>query len=210
MAKTSIGRLVFLSKWYGEDPIQEWLLTAVGQLGERMSGGQRLGGHHVETGGGDATGAQSVDQRVLVDDGAPARVHQHGRRFHLRQSCGVDQTARRLRQRTGDDDHVRLAQQVVQRHQFGAHLLNSSSYSQFSIEFNSTTSTNQVTCPPFHYNHSLVLTRQHYQWKSRPPEFKDQPNPSQRLCMNWPYYNWLKWRSGCKKPRIMSGTFAHL
>ena len=83
----------------------------VGELEQRLALGQRLRVEDVEPRAGDASLAQRLDERVLVDDRAARNVDEEGGRLHQPQPARVEQTARLVRQRAGDDDDVGVREQ---------------------------------------------------------------------------------------------------
>ena len=83
-------------------------------LAERMIGGQRLGGIHVQRGGGDLARVQRGHQVVLHDDFAARAIHDAHLRFHLGERRRVQHPARLVGHRHVDGDEIRVPINVVQ------------------------------------------------------------------------------------------------
>ena len=75
-------------------------------------GAERLVLEDIDRGAAEASRAQRVDERGLVDDPASRGVHEQGVRRHQRQRRAVDQPARRVRERDVDAHRVAHAQQI--------------------------------------------------------------------------------------------------
>ena len=84
-----------------------------------LSGGQRLVLEHVQRRAAQPAGFQRADERRLVDQAAPADVHQHRIILHQRQLALPDQADGLGRVRRGHDDDVgerELVGEAVRRH----------------------------------------------------------------------------------------------
>ena len=86
----------------------------VGEVPERMIGGQRLDLEDVERRPGEPAGAEGVDQVVEHDDRAPADVDQVAGRPQVGQRLRVEQAGGLGRLGRGDDDEVAPAEQLGQ------------------------------------------------------------------------------------------------
>src|SRR5699024_3201501 len=60
-------------------------------IDQRMAGARWFDVQYVDTGAGDNTALQGVDQGLGIDDGAASRVDEYGAGFHAGQRLGVDQ-----------------------------------------------------------------------------------------------------------------------
>ena len=86
----------------------------VRELEQSFARGQRLRVEDVETCAGDASLAQRLDERVLIDDRAARDVDEEGGRLHQPQPARVEQAARLVGQRAGDDDDVGVREQRLE------------------------------------------------------------------------------------------------
>src|SRR5450759_2545412 len=86
----------------------------VRRLPERMLGRKRLGIGDGER-GADVSRAQSVDERVRVDDGAARRVDQKRTLFHPGEEVRVDDSLRLRGEREEQNDRVGLGEQAGKR-----------------------------------------------------------------------------------------------
>ena len=86
----------------------------IGQVQQRVVGGDRLLLEHVEAGGADLAAAEALEERVLLLGLAAGGVDEDHPVLHLRDGLAVDHVMRlgRVRRVAGHD--VRLAQDRVQ------------------------------------------------------------------------------------------------
>ena len=89
--------------------------STLGSPKSGWSAWRRLLAQHVQAGAQDASLAQRVGQRLLVDQAAARGVDQHRRRLHQRQRLGVDQVPRALVERHVDGHRVGDAQERIER-----------------------------------------------------------------------------------------------
>jgi hypothetical protein len=87
------------------------------ELAERRVGGERLDREHVQRRATDALLFDRLRQRYGVYQLTARRVHEHRGGLHELEPRGVDQVVRLLRVGHVQRDHVRLAQQLVERQQ---------------------------------------------------------------------------------------------
>ena len=87
----------------------------VRQLEQRVVGRQRLGVDDVEPGASEPARSKRLDEGGLVDDRAARDVHQEGARPHRREAARIEEPARLVGQGAGDDDDVRLGEQLFER-----------------------------------------------------------------------------------------------
>ena len=85
-----------------------------GCLRNGCSAGQRLGGKHIQRGGGDLARIQRRQQVVLDDDLPPRAIHDADLGLHLREGRRVEHAARLVGHRHVDGDEVRVPIDLVQ------------------------------------------------------------------------------------------------
>ena len=81
---------------------------------ERMTGGRRFLGEHIDGGAGNAAVGERPRERSLVDAGPASHVDEVCRRLHHGELAGADHLSGLGRERRAHDDRIRGGQELAQ------------------------------------------------------------------------------------------------
>ncbi len=83
------------------------------EVPQRMAAGKRFGVGHVECRAADVVALKRTDQRVGIDDWAAGHVGEHGVRMHRPEHRRVNKVARRVGERAGEPNVLRVGDRFV-------------------------------------------------------------------------------------------------